>query len=113
MQLAAPSGCESLARHFYVDILRMQEIEKPEELRKRGGAWFQCGTHQIHVGIDSNFTPAKKAHPAIQVKNLEKLKEIIMNQGISVQEDELLPGAKRFYVDDPFGNRLEFLEWKV
>lgn len=113
VQLAAPIGCEEQARRFFGDILGMEEIEKPEELRKRGGVWFRCGTHQIHIGVDANFTPARKAHPAIHVHNLMSLKERIVGQEITVKDDELLPGAERFYVDDPFGNRLEFLEWKV
>lgn len=113
VQLAAPVGCEDVARRFFGDILGMEEIEKPEGLRKRGGVWFRCGTHQIHIGVEPSFTPAKKAHPAIHVRNLCGLKERIIGYGISVKDDELLPGADRFYVDDPFGNRLEFLEWLV
>ncbi|GMA48821.1 glyoxalase [Alicyclobacillus contaminans] len=113
VQLAAPAGCEEQARRFFGDILGMEEIVKPEELRKRGGVWFRFGNHQIHIGVDNNFVPAKKAHPAVHVQNLKALKERIVSHGISVKDDELLPGAERFYVDDPFGNRLEFLEWNV
>ncbi|MCY0889115.1 MAG: VOC family protein [Alicyclobacillaceae bacterium] len=113
VQLAAPAACEDEARHFFVDVLCMEEIEKPETLKQNGGVWFRCGGHQIHIGIDKNFIPAKKAHPAIHVQNLTALKVRILSHGISVTEDELLPGAERFYVDDPFGNRLEFLEWRV
>lgn len=112
VQLAAPTECEDEARRFFGDILGMEEIEKPEELRKRGGVWFHCGSHQIHIGVDAHFVPAKKAHPAIHVKNLTALKERIVHHGIPVKDDELLPGTDRFYVDDPFGNRLEFLEWR-
>ena len=112
VQLAAPTGCESEARHFFGVILGMKEITKPEELRKRGGVWFQCGVHQIHIGVDPYFVAAKKAHPAIHVKELPMLMERLISYGISVTNDELLPGAKRFYANDPFGNRLEFLEWK-
>lgn len=113
VQLAGPAGGEEQARRFFGDILCMEEVEKPEKLKPNGGVWFRCGTHQIHIGVDSNFVPAKKAHPAIHVQNLKALKERIVSHGISVKDDELLPGAERFYVDDPFGNRLEFLEWKV
>jgi len=112
VQLAAPQGCEDEARRFFGDILGMEEIEKPESLRGRGGVWFRCGTQQLHIGVEGNFSAAKKAHPAFHVHNLVSLKERVMGQGISVREDELLPGAERFYLDDPFGNRLEFLEWK-
>jgi len=102
VQLAAPAGCEEQARSFFGDILGMEEIEKPEDLRKRGGVWFQCGTHQIHIGVDPKFVPARKAHPAIHVRNLVALKERIVSHGITVKDDELLPGADRFYVDDPY-----------
>ncbi|MCL6445349.1 MAG: VOC family protein [Alicyclobacillus sp.] len=113
VQLAAPPGCEEQARHFFRAILGMEEIEKPEPLKPNGGVWFQCGNHQLHIGVDRNFVPAKKAHPAIHVRNLDALRERLERHGIIVRDDELLPGAKRFYVDDPFGNRLEFLEWMV
>ena len=111
MQLAAPAGSEEIARKFFHDIMGMQGIEKPENLKKRGGLWFQCGNHQLHIGIDPDFKPAKKAHPAIHVVNIEKLKERIISSGIEVRDDEPLPGAKRIYMDDPFGNRIEILEW--
>ncbi|AKA49538.1 glyoxalase [uncultured archaeon] len=112
VQLAALEGSEGVARDFFHGVLGMKEIEKPENLKKRGGLWFKCGTNQIHIGIDHDFRPAKKAHPAIHVKNLNVLKERIVAKGISVKEDEPLPGDDRFYVDDPFGNRMKFLEWK-
>ena len=112
VQLAAPVGCEAVARIFFGDLLGMTEIAKPEDLRKRGGVWFQCGRQQLHVGVDSTFVAAKKAHPAFHVQNLPALRERILAQDIPVQDDDLLPGAERFYVTDPFGNRLEFLEWR-
>lgn len=112
VQLAAPEGGEDRARVFFHDILGMEEIPKPENLKKRGGAWFRCGSHQIHIGIDRDFRPAKKAHPAIHVKNLGELRKRLLQNGIEVREDEPLPGADRLYANDPFGNRLEFLEWK-
>lgn len=113
VQLAAPAGCEEQVRQFFANILGMEEIEKPEELRKRGGVWFRCGSQQIHIGVEPDFVAAKKAHPAIHVQNLAALKERIIGFGIHVKDDELLPGADRFYLADPFGNRIEFLEWKV
>ncbi len=111
VQLAVSPGSEQIARKFFVEILGMTEIENPENLKKRGGVWFICGSNQIHIGIEDNFRPAKKAHPAFSVKNIDKLRDRITSKGLSVKEDEPLPGAKRFYLDDPFGNRLEFLEW--
>ncbi|ACJ34027.1 glyoxalase [Anoxybacillus gonensis] len=111
VQVAAPKGCEEKAREFYGKILGMKEIPKPENLQKRGGVWFQCGSHQLHIGVQDDFQPAKKAHPAFHVKNLAVLRDHLIEKGIAVKEDEPLEGANRFYANDPFGNRLEFLEW--
>jgi len=113
VQLAAPVGCESIARYFYGELIGLPEVEKPENLRSRGGVWFQCGLHHVHIGVDSDFVPAQKAHPAFHVRSLGQLRERLQGEGVRVRDDELLPGAERFYVDDPFGNRLEFLEWVV
>ena len=113
VQLAAPEGCETAARHFYNGVLGWAEIPKPEALRKRGGVWFQCGTHQVHIGIQKQFVPATKAHPAFQVKNLDELRSHLIQKNIQVIDDEarMLEGVKRFYINDPFENRIEFLEW--
>ncbi|CAM3866186.1 VOC family protein [Mesobacillus zeae] len=112
VQLAAPAGSEDQARKFYGQILAMQEVPKPANLAKRGGVWFQCGTNQVHIGIQNEFSPAVKAHPAFEVENLEELQQKLTEQNISIKDDDLLEGAERFYVNDPFGNRLEFLKWK-
>lgn len=111
VQLAGPEGCEEEARNFFTGLLRWEEIPKPENLRKRGGVWFQCGTHQVHIGVQKDFVPAKKAHPAFHVENLDELRNYLEQKGVQVIDDEPLVGAKRFYLADPFGNRLEFLEW--
>ncbi|MFA1819839.1 VOC family protein [Virgibacillus oceani] len=112
VQLASPAGSEEQARDFYRNKLGFNEIEKPETLKKNGGVWFQAGAVHIHIGVAEQFTPAKKAHPAIRVKNLEVLKEHLQNVEIDFTVDDRLPGAKRFYVSDPFKNRIEFLEWE-
>lgn len=111
IQLAAPKGSEDTARKFFKDILGFDEIEKPEALKKNGGVWFRFGNHQLHIGIEEPFLPAKKAHPAFEVENLEELKKHLTTNGVDVIEDNNLPGAQRFYISDPFGNRLELLEW--
>ncbi|MBO8155034.1 MAG: VOC family protein [Bacillaceae bacterium] len=110
IQLAAPPECEGKAREFFHDILGMTEIEKPEALKKNGGVWFQCGSQEIHIGVENDFRPAKKAHPAIYVENLMELRSHLIERGIEIKDDDKLPGAKRFYAYDPFGNRLEFME---
>ena len=111
IQLAAPKGSEDTAREFFKDILGFTELEKPAELKKRGGVWFGFGNYQLHIGIEEPFSPAKKAHPAFEVENIEELKLHLINSGVNIIEDGNYPGANRFYTSDPFGNRLEFLEW--
>ncbi|KOO50989.1 VOC family protein [Viridibacillus arvi] len=111
IQLAAPKGSEDEAKRFFGDILGFREIEKPELLRKRGGVWFEFANYQIHIGIEEPFTPAKKAHPAFEIENIEDLKSHLSKNDIKFIIDEDLPGANRIYINDPFGNRIEILEW--
>ncbi|WP_391119122.1 VOC family protein [Psychrobacillus sp. L3] len=111
VQLAAPRGSETIARKFFGEVLGFHEVEKPETLRKKGGVWFEFGTYQIHIGIEEPFAPAKKAHPAFDVVNLDALKMHLTNNEVSFAVDTDLPGANRIYVHDPFGNRIEILEW--
>ncbi|WHY56049.1 VOC family protein [Peribacillus simplex] len=111
IQLAAPKGSKDTARKFFKNILGFEEVEKPEELKKRGGVWFEFGNYQIHIGIEEPFYPAKKAHPAFEIENIEELRKHLVTNGIDVMDDDKLPGAKRFYISDPFGNRMELLEW--
>lgn len=111
VQLAAPEGSEETAREFFAGVFGFTEIEKPERLKKRGGVWFSFGDYQLHIGIEKAFSPAKKAHPAFEVENLTELKKHLKDEHVAFVEDDNLPGADRIYVDDPFGNRLELLEW--
>lgn len=112
IQLAAPKGSEEEARAFFTGILGLEEIEKPPLLRKRGGVWFKFGHYQIHIGIEEPFIPAKKAHPAFRIKDIEALKSHLRDNDYPFVADDNLPGANRIYVDDPFGNRMEMLEWQ-
>lgn len=112
VQLAAPKGSEEKARGFYQGIFGLSEIEKPEELKKRGGVWFQFGNSQIHIGIEESFIPAKKAHPAFEIENIEELKKHLNVHGVNYIVDHNLPCANRIYINDPFGNRIELLEWQ-
>lgn len=111
VQIAAPPGCEAEARRFFGELLGLAEIEKPESLRARGGAWFAVGSRQLHVGVEAEFEPARKAHVALRVgaAELEDLAARLAAAGSPVTWDEALPGERRFYSADPWGNRIEFL----
>jgi catechol 2,3-dioxygenase-like lactoylglutathione lyase family enzyme len=115
VQLAMPAGEEDRARAFYGEVLGMAEVDKPPVLAERGGCWFRAGVVEIHLGIEEPFAPAKKAHPGILVEELDEVEAAFRDAGIEVSPDDELPGYRRFYVDDCFGNRLEFLEaeWPV
>lgn len=110
VQLAAPAGCKEEARRFFGEVLGLDEVEKPANLAARGGVWFQAGDQQLHIGVEREFQPAKKAHPAFAVSDLALLRERLESHEISIDPGELLPGAERFYASDPFGNRIEFLQ---
>jgi catechol 2,3-dioxygenase-like lactoylglutathione lyase family enzyme len=110
IQIAAPEGCEAAAREFYGSLLGMIEIEKPSKLRARGGCWFECGDRQLHIGVEKNFAPARKAHPAFAVADLDELRQALAARGVAVIDDDTIPGTRRFYAEDPWGNRLEFVE---
>ena len=113
VQVAAPAGCEAQARRFYGELLGLPELEKPDALRGRGGAWFglACGA-QLHVGVAEPFVPALKAHPALRVAGVgavEQLAARLAGAGVAVAWDDELPGVRRFFTADPWGNRLEVL----
>lgn len=110
IQLAIPAFEEVKARAFYGELLGLREIEKPEALRDRGGCWFQVGTQQLHLGVEADFRPAKKAHPAFRVENYKDLQEKLVKDGFTVTPDNMLKDVERFYTHDPFGNRLEFIK---
>jgi len=110
VQVAIPAGGEAAARRFYGDLLGFPELPKPEPLRRRGGVWFATGTLDLHLGVDPDFRPARKAHVAYRVDGLAALRDRLAAAGHPPLEDEPLPGYRRCYVDDPFGNRVELLE---
>ena len=109
VQVAAPPGSEAEARAFYGALLGLSEVRKPPELAARGGVWFACGPQQLHVGVTPDFAPATKAHPAFAVDGLDQLAARLVSSGAEVRWDTDLPGVARFYVADPWGNRLELL----
>jgi len=110
VQLAMPPGGEGAARAFYADVLGLTEVPKPPELAARGGAWFRGPGVELHLGVDKDFRPALKAHPGLLVNDLDGLGGRLRSTGHEVRPDGLFPGHRRFYADDPFGNRLEFLQ---
>jgi catechol 2,3-dioxygenase-like lactoylglutathione lyase family enzyme len=110
VQLAMPAGGESAAEAFYSGLLGISRVPKPPHLAARGGCWFENETLKIHLGIDADFRPARKAHPALQVAGLRALVERLVTAGVPVVDDDPLAGYDRVYVEDPFGNRIELLE---
>ncbi len=110
VQLAMPPGREAEARAFYEGILGIPEAVKPPHLAARGGCWFERAGLKIHLGVEADFRPARKAHPGFLVEDLTVLKAALSEAGHPLREDEPLEGFDRVYVDDPFGNRLELLE---
>jgi catechol 2,3-dioxygenase-like lactoylglutathione lyase family enzyme len=112
VQLAAPPGCEPAARRFFGELLGLPEIDKPAPLRSRGGVWFALGSQQLHVGVSDDFAPARKAHPALLVApgELDALAARLAFAGAAVTWDLEIPGVRRFYTADPWGNRIELLE---
>ena len=109
IQLAIPPGGEAAARNFFVGVLGMSEEQKPEQLAARGGCWFRAGCVHIHCGVESPFQPQRKAHPALLVADLDGLARTVEAARSPVRWDDTVPGRRRFYTEDPFGNRIEFV----
>lgn len=110
IQLAMPAGAEAQAIDFYAGILGMTQVQKPAVLAGRGGVWFEAGPIRLHLGVETIFTPARKAHPAFQVQNLDAVATQLRSAGLETKTDQDLPGIRRIYIQDPFGNRIELLE---
>ncbi|WP_026163468.1 VOC family protein [Kribbella catacumbae] len=110
VQVSCPPGGEEVARAFYRDALGMTELEKPPLLAARGGCWFKDGTAEVHVGVEENFSPALKAHPALAVDDLDALAETLLAKGYPVKWDnDTIPGRRRFHTADGHGNRVEIV----
>jgi len=109
VQVAIPRDAEDAARSFYAGLLGMAELSKPPRLAARGGCWFQSGSAILHLGVEEPFSPARKAHPAFVVDNLDDLERRLVSAGHPcARGDGELPGVRRFHTFDPFGNRIEF-----
>ena len=110
VQLAMPRGREADAERFYQDVLGFTRVPKPPVLAARGGCWFEAGPVHLHLGVEDDFTPARKAHPALLVEDLEALTARLGAAGVPVHDDRPLDGYLRGYVHDPFGNRIELMQ---
>jgi catechol 2,3-dioxygenase-like lactoylglutathione lyase family enzyme len=93
VQIAAPRALESECLKFYREVLALPEIEKPDELKPRGGAWFQVGLLQMHVGF--------------LVRDLPAAKIAVQSHGVTIDSEGVAEGLKRFFIRDPAGNRIE------
>jgi catechol 2,3-dioxygenase-like lactoylglutathione lyase family enzyme len=111
VQIAAPPGCEQAARRFFGDLLGLSELPKPAPLSARGGCWFALGDRRLHIGVDPDFAPARKAHVALRVDpaELDDLAARLSASDFPITWDTALPTERRFYSADPWGNRIEFL----
>jgi catechol 2,3-dioxygenase-like lactoylglutathione lyase family enzyme len=109
VQIAMPAGGESKARAFFGGLLGLTEIPKPSAQAARGGCWFAIGQLQLHLGIETNFRPARKAHVALRSNDLSGLHQRLLAAGHDVQNDTPVDGHARFFTADPFGNRIEFI----
>jgi catechol 2,3-dioxygenase-like lactoylglutathione lyase family enzyme len=107
VQLAMPAGAEDEARAFYVGVLGLVEQPKPPQLAVRGGCWFEDGPVKLHLGVEDDFRPARKAHPAVLVADL---RAFVAERGLEVRWSDEIPGTVRCHLDDPFGNRIELVE---
>jgi catechol 2,3-dioxygenase-like lactoylglutathione lyase family enzyme len=110
VQLACPPGSEDTLRRFYGQVLGLDEVAKPPVLAARGGCWFRGQGIELHLGVEEDFRPARKAHPGLLVSDLDAWAERLAAAGFPVTFDDDFPGMRRFYSEDPHGNRLEFLE---
>jgi len=107
VQIAVPRAQEAEALHFYRAVLGLREIPKPPELRGRGGAWFQVGALQMHVGVDEHESPKSKRHVCFLVPDVKRAHDALVNSGVTIEEESFAEGRSRFFIRDPAGNRIE------
>jgi catechol-2,3-dioxygenase len=112
VQIAAPPGCEHEARRFFGDLFGLEELPKPVSIARRGGVWFRVGQQQLHIGVEGEFAPAKKAHPAFRLASTNAVNSLARRLSEAEQPvdwDDSIPNILRFYTEDPWGNRIEVL----
>ncbi len=110
VQVAMPTGAEAAARAFYHGVLGLPEVPKPPQLAVNGGLWFQTGVTQLHLGGETPFLPARKAHPALTVRDFPGFLAHLAQQGVAVKPELAVAGRQRATIDDPFGNKVELIE---
>lgn len=113
VQIAMPAGREAEARAFFGGLLGLTELPKPADLAARGGCWFSLGANELHLGVDPDFRPAKKAHVALVTDDLAGLRTRLVASGCVINDDKPVDGRQRFFTEDPFGNRLELLQFEA
>lgn len=111
VQVAIPPNTDAEARTFYGEVLGLAELRRAGSLSDRGGMWFRLGSGELHLGVEDDFRPARKAHPAFVTENLDRLRQTLEGHGYEIKGDVVIPGRRRFFSVDPFGNRLEFIEF--
>ncbi|MGY6648300.1 VOC family protein [Wenyingzhuangia sp. IMCC45574] len=111
VQLCIPIGEEEKGRDFYCNLLGLEEIEKPKEVRHNGGFWCKIANVVLHIGTE-NLPPPSKRHPAFEVENIEAVKQYLISKGIRIKEDIQIPGLNRFSFYDYWDNRIELLEFE-
>jgi catechol 2,3-dioxygenase-like lactoylglutathione lyase family enzyme len=110
VQVAIPKGGEDAARLFFGKLLGLEELPKPADMAARGGCWFATSDRQIHLGVEADFSPAKKAHVALNTCGLDELRARLEKAGYATTADSDVDGRHRFFTHDPFGNRIEFMD---
>jgi catechol 2,3-dioxygenase-like lactoylglutathione lyase family enzyme len=110
VQIAVPEALEGQCLAFYRELLGLAEIEKPEHLKSRGGAWFQVGAVQMHVGIDPETSPKSKRHVCFRVADLARARAQALAAGATLEDEGKAEGLIRFFLRDPAGNRVEIGE---
>jgi catechol 2,3-dioxygenase-like lactoylglutathione lyase family enzyme len=107
VQIAVPRALEAECLKFYREVFAFPELEKPEELKPRGGAWFRVGALQMHIGVDPEASPKSKRHICFLTGDLAKAKAAVLRHGVAIEEESVAEGLSRFFVRDPAGNRIE------
>lgn len=113
VQLAIPAGAEAHCDAFYVGLLGFTVLDKPPALAERGGRWYRRDRAELHLGVEADFRPARKAHPALMIVDYDEVVARCVAAGVEVRVSDEIPGTVRCHLDDPVGNRLELIDARV